>query len=448
MDERRAAAERICRVLSESGYRALFAGGCVRDLLLGVPPKDYDIATDAPPLCVAELFERTVNVGIPFGVQIVLLPEGQFEVATFREDGPYFDGRRPIAVEFSGEVEDARRRDFTINAMYYDPREDCIVDYVGGREDLRRGIVRAVGDPFERFQEDHLRLLRAIRFAARLGFVIEDQTAAALREMAPFILKTSAERIRDEILKILTEGAAKQGFELLDETGLLGHVLPEVARTKGVEQPLPYHPEGDVFTHTLLMLDEMSAPSMTLALGVLLHDVGKPLTQSFEDRIRFNNHDKAGEEAAREICKRLRLPGDAAKRVVWLVAQHMRIGVALDMRPARLKRFAREEGFTELLELFRLDCIASHEDLEVYNRIRAYLAELRPEEVKPPPLLTGHDLIAMGYRPGPQFSEILHAVEDAQLEGRVENAEGARELVRAQWPAPIGPADATPIRRQ
>ena len=312
MDDRRRAAAHICKTLANAGYRALFAGGCVRDLILGVEPKDYDIATNAPPSIVATLFDKCVPVGIAFGVQIVVRPEGQFEVAAFRKDGPSLDGRHPDHVEFTDEIEDARRRDFTINALFLDPATNAILDYVGGQDDIRAKRLRTVGDPVLRFSEDHLRLLRAIRFAARLDYEIVPETFHAITQLAPLVATTSAERIRDEIVKILTEGHARRAFEWLDETGLLRHVLPEVARMKGVEQPPEFHPEGDVFQHTLLMLDHMQQPTPPLAMAVLLHDAGKPLTQTFEDRIRFNYHDKAGSRLAENLCKRLRFSNGSA----------------------------------------------------------------------------------------------------------------------------------------
>ncbi|MBN2309350.1 MAG: CCA tRNA nucleotidyltransferase, partial [Candidatus Hydrogenedentes bacterium] len=399
-------------------------------------PRDYDVATNARPAEVMALFEHTVPLGEAFGVVLAVFPEGTFEVATFRRDGPYDDGRHPVRVEYVDEEADARRRDFTVNAMFYDPAAGAVLDYVGGQADLRAGVIRTVGEPAERFEEDHLRLLRGVRFAARLGYAIAPETFAAMRASAPSIRRTSPERVRDELLKILTEGGARRAFELLDETGLLEHVLPEVARMKGVEQPEEFHPEGDVFTHTLLMLDEMTDPSPALAMGVLLHDAGKPHTQTVEDRIRFNNHDQVGAEEARKVCRRLRMPNAATERIVYLVGEHMRLANAPKMRESKLKRFVREDGFPELLELCRLDCLASHRDLQAIQWLEHYVSELRPEEVKPAPLLNGKDLLAMGYRPGPLFSEILTAVEDAQLEGRITGPAQARAFVAAGWPLP------------
>lgn len=435
MDDARQAAERICRRLTEAGHRALFAGGCVRDELLGRHPYDYDVATSAHPDEVERIFDHVVSVGKAFGVQVVRLDGVAVEVTTFRWEGPYLDGRRPVKVEFRDEQQDALRRDFTINALFYDPLEDQVLDYVGGREDLARRLIRAVGDPRERFAEDHLRLLRCVRIAAQLDFSIEAETLTALKELAHLIVKTSPERIRDELLRILTQNHAHRGFILLDETGLLPHILPEVDAMKGVEQPPEFHPEGDVFTHTLKALERLDNPSPTLALGLLLHDVGKPQTQTFEDRIRFNGHEKVGAEMAEDVCKRLRMSTADTKRVVWLVGQHMRVNATSDMRESKLKRFVREDGFSELLELFRIDCLASHGDLKIYAWLHDYVSTLEPEHAKPAPLLTGDDLKAMGYAPGPLFSEMLSALEDEQLEGRIQTADEARRFIAEHWPA-------------
>ncbi len=434
---KRAGAERICQKLEAAGHRALLAGGCVRDLLLDQTPQDYDIATSARPEEVARLFDKTVPVGVEFGTQLVVEPEGEFEVTTFRQDGPYLDGRHPSHVQFTGPEEDARRRDFTVNALYYDPMRDEVMDYVGGQRDIKAGVIRTVGPPQERLAEDYLRLLRAVRFAARLGYRIAEETFRAIVELAPHVLKTSAERIRDEIVKMLTEGASARAFQLLDETGLLGPVLPEISAMKGVEQPPAFHPEGDVFEHTLLCLQELDRlehRTATLALGVLLHDVGKPVTQTFEDRIRFNHHDKVGAEMARDICNRLRMPKRDTARIAWLVEQHMRVSAIPNMRESKRKRFVREDGFDELLALARIDSLASHGDLSEVEWIESYIANLKPEEVKPTPLLTGKDLIAMGYTPGPHFGTILSEVEDGQLEGWLTSPQEAREYVLQRWP--------------
>ncbi len=438
VDDRGRAAQSICARLREAGHRALLAGGCVRDMILGAVPKDYDVATSARPGEIAGLFEHTQAVGAAFGVMIVVMPEGHFEIATFRRDGPYEDGRHPAYVEFVEEKEDALRRDFTINALFFDPGTGKIVDYVDGQADIRSGIVRAVGNPQARFREDHLRLLRAIRFAARLGYEIEAGTLAAIMEMAPLIRETSAERVRDEIAKMLTEGGARRAFELMDTTGLLAEVLPEITRMKGVQQPPEYHPEGDVFVHTMTLLERLEHPSIALAFGALLHDVGKPLTQTFEDRIRFNMHDKAGAREAERICRRLRMSGRESERIVWLVEQHMRVATGPEMRESKLKRLVREEGFGELLDLFRIDCLSSHGDLGTYGWLRDYASKLSPEQARPTPLISGRDLIAMGYLPGPLFKEILGNVEDAQLEGAVSTPEDAAAFVRERWPVDRG----------
>lgn len=433
MNPRERAARGICARLRGAGHRALLAGGCVRDHLLGVEPRDYDIATSARAEEVMRLFDRTVPVGIAYGVVMVLLPEGHFEVTTFRRDGPYLDGRHPARVEFVTEEQDALRRDFTINALFLDTESDNVIDYVEGQKDLRRRIVRAVGEPKRRFEEDHLRLLRAVRFAARLNYEIEPGTIEAMRELAPFIQRTSAERIRDELVKMLTEGGARRAFELMNTTGLLDRVLPEVAAMRGVAQPEAFHPEGDVFEHTMLLLEHLDTPSPTLALGALLHDVGKPPTQSFEDRIRFNHHDKVGARMAGRICRRLRLSNADTERITWLVGQHMRLSALTEMRESRRKRFVREPGFHELLELGRLDCLASHRDMGKVEWIEKYLSELPVEELRPEPLLRGHDLIQMGFVPGAVFSEILKAVEDAQLDGTLRCKDDATSFVLDRW---------------
>ena len=434
MADLRETAGRICGTLAGKGHRALFAGGCVRDMLLGVAPRDYDIATSALPQEVDALFEKTIGVGAAYGVQVVVIDDASFEVTTFRRDGPYLDGRHPSTVEFRDEKEDALRRDFTINALYYDPIDERFVDYVGGRRDLEDGLIRAVGDPAKRFEEDHLRLLRAVRFAARLDYEIEEATLESIRDCAALVTKTSPERVRDEILKMLTEGHARRAFELLDTTGLLREILPEIDRMKGIEQPVEFHPEGDVFTHTMRILERLDAPSPTLALGALLHDVGKPLTQTFEDRIRFNLHDKVGARESEAICRRLRLSKRDSARVAWLVGQHMRVAATDKMRESKLKRLLREEGFSDLLELFRIDCLASHQKMERYEWLRDYAANLKPDEIRPARILSGRDLIEMGYTPGPIFAEILKAIDDAQLEGQMASKEQACDEVRKSWP--------------
>ena len=425
----------IVRRLRDEGFQAYVGGGAPRDLLLGARPADYDIATDARPEQVRALFERTIPVGEQFGVILVLLNETPYEVATFRADGEYLDGRRPTRVHFCAPREDALRRDFTVNALMFDPVECRILDFAGGRRDLRLRRIRTVGDPDLRFGEDHLRLIRAVRFAARLDFRIERKTFAAIRRLAPAIRKVAAERLGAEWVKILTGPHAGQALRLLADSGLLAHLMPEAEAMRGCAQPPNFHPEGDVFTHTCLMLGKADRPSPTLALALLLHDIAKPPTQRFTaERIRFDGHCELGAEMAGRICRRLKLPRAVIERVQYLVANHLKIKDAPNMRPARLKRFLREEGFPELLALFRLDTMASHGDLETCEWCRRTFEQLSHEEIAPPPLLSGHDLLAMGYRPGPLFKTILTAIETAQLDGELSTADEARALVRRQFP--------------
>jgi poly(A) polymerase len=427
----------VVRTLRESGHQAYLAGGCVRDLLLGREPADYDVATDATPDDVMRIFPRTWAVGAQFGV--VLVPfEGErsevTEVATFRSDGLYTDGRHPDEVQYTMRPEeDVRRRDFTINGLLLDPLDnDRVLDYVGGREDLQAGIIRTIGVPHRRFAEDKLRLLRAVRFASRFGYEIEPQTFAAIRELAPQIHVVSRERVREELTKILTEGHARSAFELLDETGLLRQVLPEVERMKDVQQPPQFHPEGDVWVHTLLILESLPHPCpRTLAWGALLHDVGKPPTfRRAPDRIRFDGHVEVGEAIAREICQRLRMSNDDTEHIVALVGNHMRFADVPRMKQSTLKRFMRLPRFSDHLSLHRMDCLASHGDLSIYDYTRERFAKTPPEQMRPAPLITGHDLIAMGISPGPAFKDILAVAEDAQLEGQLEDKKQAIEFVR------------------
>lgn len=433
----RNAAETIVRRLRGAGFDAVFAGGCVRDRLLGMEPSDYDIATSARPEQVEALFERTVPVGKQFGIVIVVVDGKSFEVATFREDGPYVDGRRPASVRFSDARTDALRRDFTINAMFEDPLTGEIIDYVDGRADLEAGIVRAVGDPKARFTEDRLRMIRAVRFATRFRFAIDPPTLAAVRSEPERLGIVSAERIGEEIARILTEGSAKAGFELLDETGLLPVVLPEITAMKGCEQSPDYHPEGDVFVHTMLCLSHLPpACTETLALGLLLHDVAKPLTAQIRDgRHTFYGHLERGAEMAGDICSRLRRSRAVTERVQFLVAQHLRHCSAREMRPATLKRFLRQEGIEELLELTRIDALSSNGDLGHYDFFRDALAELGAERARPPALIDGNDLIELGLEPGPLFGMILEAVEDQQLDGTLTSREQALEFVKSRWGA-------------
>ncbi len=422
-------ARRIVERLRAAGFQAWLVGGCVRDLLLGRKPADYDVATDAHPARVLELFPRAQLVGAHFGVALVRDGGAEVEVATFRSDHAYRDGRHPVAVEFESDPrQDVLRRDFTINALLLDPLTEEVRDYVGGRADLDARLIRAVGDPARRFAEDHLRMLRAIRFAARLGFGIEPRTYEAIRLLHSRIRQISAERIRDELVRILTEGGARLGFELLDATGLLTDLLPEAAAMKGVPQPPEFHPEGDVWTHTLMMLEGLRAPTPTLAWGVLLHDIGKPPTFRVADRIRFDEHADVGAGMSVEILRRLRVSAEDIRQVESLVRHHLRFKDVRNMRESTLKRFLRMDRFEEHLELHRLDCVASHGWLDNYEFVKRKLAEAPREVLKPPPLITGDDLIAQGYQPGPAFGRVLRAVEDAQLEGQIRTRDEALAL--------------------
>ena len=433
----------IVQNLQEAGYQAYFVGGCVRDLVLRREPADYDVATDATPDEVMRIFPETYAVGAKFGV--VLVPSSSssinanevVEVATFRSDIGYSDGRHPDEVRYSKDPQqDVERRDFTVNGLLLDPIKDEILDFVGGRRDLDAGVIRAIGEPERRFAEDKLRMLRAVRFAARFGYTIEPLTFAAIQKLAPQIHQVSRERVRDELTKMLIEGHARSAFLLLDQTGLLREVLPEISAMKGVEQPPQFHPEGDVFVHTLLLLDKLPRPCpSTLAWGALLHDVGKPATfRIAPDRIRFDGHVDVGVKMAQEICRRLRFSNDDAEQILALVGSHMRFAQALQMKESTLKKFMRMPRFEEHLELHRMDCEASHGDLATFNFVREKMATTPAEVMRPAPLVTGDDLIVAGYSPGPRFKEILSAIEDGQLEGRLRNRDEAMEFVRQQFP--------------
>jgi poly(A) polymerase len=447
----------IVQTLRQRGFRAYLVGGCVRDLLLGREPKDYDVATDATPEQVMGIFPETYAVGAQFGVVLVPLAERDvasnvstesaskshaIEVATFRSDLGYSDGRHPDEVRFSGDPrEDVARRDFTINGMLLDPLHAKtpgeVLDFVGGRKDLEAGIIRTIGDPERRFGEDKLRMLRAVRFAARFEYTIAAPTFAAIQKLAPQIEVVSRERVRDELTRMLTEGHARRAFLLLDESGLLKHVLPEISAMKGVAQPAEFHPEGDVFVHTLLLLENLPKPcSLTLAWGALLHDVGKPPTfRVAPDRIRFDGHVEVGVKMAEEICRRLRFSNDETEQILALVDNHMRFGHVSRMKESTLKKFLRMPAFEEHLALHRADSLASHRNLSTYEFVLQKRAEIPPEKMRPSPLVTGEDLIAGGHVPGPKFREILSAVEDAQLEGRLTGRDAALEFVRREFPA-------------
>jgi poly(A) polymerase len=505
------AALQIIAALRAAGHESYLAGGCVRDLLLGREPSDYDVATSATPDIVLNLFPRTFAVGAHFGVVLVATcdaadaahavgaeltppladgflarnilratseqpapPQLVTEVATFRSDGAYSDGRHPDVVRYTTSAEeDVRRRDFTINGLLLDPMKgtgfspymkgtnkagagrdgfqpihlspegifsgselrSAVIDHVGGLADLEAGIIRAIGQPGERFEEDHLRMLRAVRFAARLGFQIDPATASAMRRLAPKINLVSRERVRDELTKMLTEGHARRAFELLDETGLLAEVLPEIARMKGVEQPPQFHPEGDVWTHTLLLLAQLDAGCpLTLAWGALLHDVGKPPTFVRADRIRFNGHVDVGVAIAADICRRFRFSNDETHQVLSLVENHMRFADAQHMKASTLKRFFRLENFPQHLALHRMDCMAGSGNLDHWNYVRERYESMPEEAVRPAMLLTGRELIAAGYTPGSAFKEMLRAVEDAQLEGAIATPAEALAFLRDRFP--------------
>ncbi len=455
MPEYRAALA-IAQRLREQGHAAYFAGGCVRDLLLDRTPQDFDVTTSATPDIVQATFPRTEPVGAHFGVILVIdevdAKRIATEVATFRSDGAYSDGRRPDAVRFSTDpAEDVQRRDFTINGLLLDPiaferggsLASCIFDVVGGQEDLKAGIVRAIREPSLRFAEDKLRMLRAVRFAARLGFTIEPRTFSAIRQQADSIHQVSYERNRDELTKILTEGAARSGFELLDETGLLEHVLPEVARLKGVEQPPQYHPEGDVWVHTLMLLEHLPAgATCTLAWGMLLHDIGKPATFTPPDptrpgdRIRFNGHVDVGVAIARKILTRMRFSNGECAQILALIKHHMQFGDVQKMKQSTLKRFLRLPRFDEHLALHYADVMSSHGLLGMYDYAKENYERLGQDEIRPRLLLSGEDLIAAGYSPGPKFREMLTTAEDAQLEGSVATREQALGLIRDRFGMP------------
>ncbi len=432
-------ANSICDKLQRNGHQALLVGGCVRDLLLGREPADFDVTTDATPERVMELFPESIAVGAQFGVVLVPCDGLKVEVATFRSDVGYSDGRHPDRVIYSKTPEeDVQRRDFTINGLLMRHDTSEILDYVDGQADLKAGVIRAIGEADRRFTEDKLRMMRAIRFAARFEFEIEHETFAAIRRHAGAVTDVSAERIRDELTMLLTEGAARAGFELLEKSWLLSIVLPEIAAMKGVQQPPQFHPEGDVWIHTLLMIEGLPAgASPTLAWGVLLHDVGKPPTfkpiSQTGDRIRFDGHVDVGVRMAEAICRKYRFSSEETEQIVALVANHMRFKDVEHMRTSTLKRFVRLPRFEEHMELHRLDCLSSNRNLESYEQVQRFLAETPAEQVRPQRVLTGNDLSQMGYSPGPLFSEILRAVEDAQLEGQVATKQEAEDFVRKKF---------------
>ena len=435
MDSNKAAAVEIIGKLQEEGHVAYLAGGCVRDMLRGKIPKDYDIATSALPEQITSIFSKTREVGVHFGVVIVIKDNQSFDVATFRNDGSYKDGRHPENVTFSTPEEDTARRDFTINGIFFDPISQKHIDFVDGRSDIEKMVVRAIGDPDLRFQEDHLRLLRAVRFAARFNYEIEEKTWKSIKLNASGISKISKERVRDELTKILLNENRVLGFDLLVDSGLMEHIIPEILQLKGCEQPPQFHPEGDVFVHTRLMLSLLNDnPSIELVLSVLLHDIGKPATYSFDeaaDRIRFNGHDKLGAEMSNQILRSLKFSNSIIEDVVQMVANHMTFKDVQKMRQSKLKRFMSRSTFSDEKELHRVDCLGSWGGLDNYDFLNEKMIEFANEPIIPAPLLTGKDLIEFGWAPGPNLGETLNSVQDLQLEGTLNSKEEALEWVKA-----------------
>jgi len=426
-------AEEIVKSLQKKCFIAYFAGGCVRDKLLGIKPSDFDIATNATPEIIQKIFRRTIPVGKKFGVVIVLKNGILTEVATFRSDDVYIDGRRPVGIHFSSPKEDARRRDFTINGMFYDPIKRKIIDYVGGKKDLKKGVVRAIGEPDKRFNEDALRLIRCIRFASRFRFEIEEKTFDSVKRNIKLINKISAERIGDELIKLFTSPNAGRGLELLYKSRLLKEILPEIAEMVGVKQPKQFHPEGDVFNHTVLALNLLNNPDVVLAFAILLHDVGKPKTFSVAERIRFDRHNVVGKELTEKICDRLRFPRDVKRKIVECVDNHMAFMFVKNMRVSKLKRLLSRETFETELELHKIDCLASHADLANYYFLKRKQEEYAQEEIKPESLINGHDLIHLGFKPGPIFKKILDRIRDLQLENKVGSKKEALKYVRKHF---------------
>jgi len=436
IDEKENSALTIIARLRAAGFTAVLAGGCVRDRILGVTPKDYDIATDARPETVQGLFAHTVAVGARFGVIMVILGGHHFEVATFRADAEYLDGRRPSSVRYGTIEQDVQRRDFTIGGMYFDPATDRVIDLVGGMRDLRNGLVRAIGDVYLRFEEDHLRMLRALRFAARLDFAIDPATYAAIKRSAPSIAHTSAERIGEEMVMLMTEGGAARGIDLLVESGLATVVMPELLPLSSCPQPENFHPEGDVYRHTRLMLSMLPRGcSETLAFGTLLHDIAKPrcFAVAADGKMTYYGHTDQGAEMAAEIMRRLRRSRFVQDRVAYLVRDHLRLCMAPRMRTATLKRMITEDGFDELMQLAMVDALASSSHLGFYHFCRRALADLRAVKEPPPRLLGGRDLIAVGFKPGPEFKAILRDIEDLHLDGAISTRDEALAFVRENY---------------
>jgi poly(A) polymerase len=429
-------AAKIVQQLQAAGFAAFWVGGCVRDFLIGREPQDFDIATDAKPEQVEKLFKRTVAVGRKFGVMIVVESGHQFQVATFRAEADYQDGRRPEKIIFANAEADASRRDFTVNGLFYDPLTKKIHDWVGGEKDLRAKIIRTIGKPEERFGEDHLRLLRAIRFAAQLDFEIEPKTFAAIKSLAPKIKLISAERIRDELLKLFSPPHAGRGLVLLRESGLLEHILPELAATIDCEQSPDFHPEGSVFNHICLMLRKLPLDSNELlSWTVLLHDIAKPVTAEKDlqaGAIHFYGHEKIGAEMARAILNRLRFPKKQIDEIVACVLHHMQFKDVKQMRKSTLRRLLLRETFPLELELHKLDCLGSHCDLKLYDFLIQQAEELKKKPAIHPPLLTGKDLIALGMKPGKEMGAMLHEIREKQLADELKSKREAKAWARKQ----------------
>jgi poly(A) polymerase len=432
--QQKSLAIQIVKTLKKAGFLSYFAGGCVRDLIMKKPPKDYDIATTAAPDDVERVFPKCVPVGKQFGVMVVVLKGVHFEVATFRMEGNYKDGRHPEHVAFTHPEEDAKRRDFTVNGLFYDPLKRTIIDFVGGKEDIRKKQIRTIGDPEARFYEDRLRLLRAVRFAANLNFEIEPKTWQAIKRLKKEIHSVSQERVRDELVKMFTRPHAGRGFVLLSESGLMAEILPEIEAMKKVEQPPEFHPEGDVFIHTKMLMDQLKDPSAILALGALFHDVGKPPTYSEENgRIRFYNHAHIGADMTKEILTRLRFSNKEIDGIVSCVENHMKFANVKEMRLGKLKQFVARDNFLTELELHRIDCLASHKQLELHRFLKRKLKEFKKEELKPKRLLTGDDLISLGITPGPIMKEILGEAYALQLEGKLKSKQDCVTWAQKQY---------------
>lgn len=426
----------IAKILKSNGHQVFFAGGCVRDFLMRQEPQDFDLATTAKPEDVERLFAKTIAVGKQFGVILVMEGEDCFEVATFRQEGRYGDGRHPDEIRFTSPEEDALRRDFTVNGLFFDPFEGKVLDYVAGQEDIKRRVIRAIGDPMQRFEEDKLRLFRAVRFASTLNFEIEKPTWDALCRMSGEITVVSPERIRDELIKILTRPGAARGYTLMSDCGLMRVILPEIEAMKGVQQQPEYHPEGDVFIHTRMLLEKLDQPSLSLAFGALFHDIAKPKTFAVrEGRITFYEHEHIGVKMTEEIMRRLRFSNDQIRDVCACVGNHMKFANVQQMRSGKLKQFVSRPTFTDELEMHRIDCLSSHGMLDNYKFLGGKLKEYEKEDLKPKPILTGYDLQALGMKPGPEMKPLLEELYELQLEGQFPDKAAALNWVQKKLQA-------------